>query len=329
MALAQTTRASLGAFLSAALELKLFSEAQALIQALNEYWKVAGLASEASAWGDRTIRATEPHPGHAPEIETNTYDLWLFVTGTEANRAHKAGDLVKAERIHQRIAASFAGRNSDKADRSLAVAYHQFGMIAQDRGCLDEAVRWYKKSLAINETLSNGQDLAPSYHQLGMIAQERGRLDEAVGWYKKSLAIEEALGNQLRMAVSYHQLGRVAQERGRLDEAEGWYKKSLAIDEVLSDKPGMAASFHQVGRIAQLRGNLSEAEGWYKKSLAIKEALGNQPGRASSYGQLGNLAAERGHSEEAEGLVQEIPRRFRGVGRRAEQGQNASELEHA
>ncbi len=64
-------RASLDAFLATALERKLFAKAQAIIDALNEYWKGAGFASEAGAWGDRIIRDTEPYPGQAPEIETD------------------------------------------------------------------------------------------------------------------------------------------------------------------------------------------------------------------------------------------------------------------
>ena len=71
--------------------------------------------------------------------------------------------------------------------------------------------------------------MAASYHQLGMVAQDRGRLDEAEDWYARSLAIDEELGDRPGMATSYHQLGMVAQDRGRLDEAEDWYARSLAI----------------------------------------------------------------------------------------------------
>ncbi len=49
--------------------------------------------------------------------------------------------------------------------------------------------------------------LATDYHQLGITAQDRGRLDEADDWYRKSLTIEEDLGNRPGMALSYTQLG--------------------------------------------------------------------------------------------------------------------------
>ena len=293
-------RASFGAFLAAALNRKLFVEARELIQALNEYWVVAGLVSEAAAWGDRTVRATEPRSGQLPEIESHAHDLWLFVIGAEAIRADRAGDLAKAESIYGRIVESFEGRKSDKARRNLAVAHYQFGMVAWHRGKLDEADDWTKKSLAIFETLGNQPGMASSYHQLGMVAQDRGHLDEAEGWYKKSLAIEEALDNQPGMASSYHQLGTVALDRSHLDEAEGWTKKSLVIEEVLSNQLGMASSYGQLGTVALYRGHLDEAEGWTKKALAIQESLGNQPGMALTYSKLGVVAQDRGHLDEAE-----------------------------
>ena len=90
--------------------------------------------------------------------------------------------------------------------------YHQLGMVAQDRGALDDAEAWYKKSLAIKEALGDRPGMAPSYHQLGMVAQERGALDEAEAWYKKSLAIR---GARQPASRKLPRLGMVAQDRGR------------------------------------------------------------------------------------------------------------------
>ena len=279
MALAQirALRASLGAFLAAALERKLFAEAQLLIQALAAYWDVAGLGSEAAAWGDRTVKATEPHPGQAPEIGTAAHNLWLFVTGTEANRAIFAGDLARAECFYQRVAASLGG----------------------------------------NESPSAKHYVAGSYHQLGMAALDRGHVDEAEGWHEKSLTIFEALGDQPNIAASYQELGLVAQLRGRLDDAESWYKKSLAIRTARSDQPGAALSYHQLGVVAQLRGRWTRPKAGTRNRSQSKRALGNQPGMAMSYGQLGTMAGLRGHSRRGRGLVSESPCHLRGDGRSA------------
>jgi hypothetical protein len=42
-------------------------------------------------------------------------------------------------------------------------AYHQLGLIARDRGRLDEAEDCHRKSLAIDEALGTGQASSPSY----------------------------------------------------------------------------------------------------------------------------------------------------------------------
>ena len=90
-----------------------------------------------------------------------------------------------------------------------------------------------------------------TYHELGMVAQDRGRLDEAADWYAKSLAISEELGDRPghggQLPPARH--GRAGP--GRLDEAADWYRKSLAIDEELGDRPGMASAYHQLGNVAR------------------------------------------------------------------------------
>ncbi|MEW2519704.1 tetratricopeptide repeat protein [Actinacidiphila alni] len=291
----------LGAMLGQSLASHQWTEAGAIVQPLNGYWDIQGLTQDAQSWTDRIRTATETPDGTTPELDTGIGSLWMFVTGAQANRQHAAGQLDRAENTHQAILRALVQQESNPHQRTnIAVAYHQLGGIAQDRGRPQEAEGWYRKSLTINEDLGNRPGMATSYHQLGMVAQRRGRLEEAEGWYRKSLTINEDLGNRPGMATSYHQLGIVAQHRGQLDEAENWYTKSLTIKEDLGNRPGIATSYHQLGIVAQLRGQLDEAENWYTKSLTIKEDLGDRPGIAITYHQLGIVAQLRGQLDEAE-----------------------------
>ena len=52
-----------------------------------------------------------------------------------------------------------------------ADAYHQLGIIAQERGDYKSAEKWYMKAVEIRERLEQMGDVAGSYHQLGMLAQ--------------------------------------------------------------------------------------------------------------------------------------------------------------
>jgi tetratricopeptide (TPR) repeat protein len=134
---------------------------------------------------------------------------------------------------------------------------------------LDEAEDWYRKSLVINEQLSNRPGTAVSYHDLGMIAEDQGRLDEAEDWYRKSQAINEELGIKPRTAGIYHRLGSVAEDRGRLDEAEDWYRKSLVIKEELGDRHGIAVSYGQLGLLAEQRGQPRQAMEWTVRCVSL------------------------------------------------------------
>ena len=180
----------------------------------------------------------------------------------------------------------------------MASSYHQLGIIAQERGDYDEAARQYQRSLDINEQLGN-QAMASTYHQLGMLAQYRGEYDEAARQYQRSLDIAERLGDQAGMATSYGQLGRLAGDRGDHDEAARQYQRALDIFKRLGDQAKIALCYHQLGNIGLIRDDHKDAARQYQRALDIRERLGDQAGMADTYSQLGVLAQERGDNDEA------------------------------
>ncbi|MGA2150016.1 MAG: CHAT domain-containing protein, partial [Bryobacteraceae bacterium] len=160
-------------------------------------------------------------------------------------------DLAEAERLWLHLA-----RHEDSA----AGAYHQLGIVAQERRDFAMAEQWYRKSLAISEKQGDEPHTAGTYHQLGRVAQDRRDLTAAEEWYQKSLAIKEKQGDEHGAATTYHQLGLVAQERRDFAAAEHWYLRSLGISERLGDEHYAAISYHQLGRVAEDRGDLTAAE---------------------------------------------------------------------
>ena len=52
--------------------------------------------------------------------------------------------------------------------------------------------------------------------QIGMIHQDQGNYEEAVKKYNQSLKIEEELGNKSGIAITLHQLGNVHYHTGQL-----------------------------------------------------------------------------------------------------------------
>ncbi len=294
-------RRTLGAMLGHALDHHAWGDADSIVRALDAYWDTRGLGGEAAAWADRILSATTGPGQDTPATGSPAASLWLYITGQQAARQMNAGQLDQAELSYRRALAWLQDLPESEWTRaSIAVAYHQLGIIAQDRARLGEAEDWYRRAIQIREELGLRALLATDYHGLGNIAYLRGRLDEADGWYRKALTIFEELGDWPHLAANYRQLGMTAQGRRRLDEAEDWYRRSLTIEEELGNRRGMAASYHQLGITAYLGSRLDEAEDWYRRSLTIEEELGNRPDMASSYHQLGMTAQRRGRLDDAD-----------------------------
>ena len=291
-------RRTLGAMLGHALDRHAWDDADGIVRALDPYWDTRGLGEEAAAWADRILDATAG-PGQIPPAPARS--LWLYATVEQANRQLGAGQPDQSGQTYRHALAYLQDQPENEWTRStISVIYHQLGMTAQDRGRLEEAEDWYRKSLTIKEELGNRPGMALTYAQLGNTARVRGRLDEADDWYRQALTFFEELGDRPHMAAIYHQLGMTAESRGRLEEAEDWYRKSLTIEEELGNRPAMAITYHQLGNTAYRRRQLDEADDWYRQALTIAEEIGDRSGIANTYHQLGMTAQDRGRLEEAE-----------------------------
>ncbi len=281
--------------------------------------------------------------------------LWITIQGQQAAIAQFQHDFDRAESIRLLLKNYYenkAGlRWKEKASEELTkeelralknveVELHQLGIIAQERGNLEAAEKWYHKSLEIAERICDEAHQARTLHQLGRIAEECGEWVKAEKWYRKSLKIAERIGDENGQAMTFgqlgnlslrfndfekaenyykdclniferigaengqaftlHQLGVIATECGEWEEAEKWYRKSLNITERIGNESMQARTQHQLGIIVQKHGEWGEAENWYRKSMEIAERIGNESGQASTLHQLGKIAEERGEWGEAE-----------------------------
>ena len=106
-------------------------------------------------WLEKVSRAGEPiDPSHEDLV-----GLWRFLMGDLANRLLGAGALEKAEQIYQQIVIQLE-KDPRLHAPNLAAGYHQLGRVEEDRGQLDEAETWYRKSLEIKEELGNCPSMA-------------------------------------------------------------------------------------------------------------------------------------------------------------------------
>ncbi|MEU8861231.1 CHAT domain-containing protein, partial [Streptomyces umbrinus] len=163
MVMIHLQRRTLGSLLGYALDHSLWDQAQGIAQPLDEYWDVRGLVEEAHAWVNRARVAVEDSDGNVPDLNSSAGALWLFLTGSQANRHVRAGQLGQAEDTYRDILHTLQLQPATSKQRNrLATAYHQLGRVAQERGQLDEAENWYQQSLTIRKDLGDRPGTASS-----------------------------------------------------------------------------------------------------------------------------------------------------------------------
>jgi tetratricopeptide (TPR) repeat protein len=129
--------------------------------------------------------------------------------------------------------------------KGVADSSKRVGNVFFDQQNFDEAIKAYRKSLAIQERLVAADpdntewqhDAAASYNSIGRVLQKQGLLDEAVAAYRHGLDIFEHLTKldptntlwQFRLAVTYMWLGDGLVEQNKFEEALQDYRDSLAI----------------------------------------------------------------------------------------------------
>lgn len=95
------------------------------------------------------------------------------------------------------------------------------------RKCLEKAKEIFKRN-------HDNFGISYTIHNLGMIHQQQGNYEEAVKKYNQSLKIEEELGDKSGIAITLHQIGRIDEEEGEWSSALRNYFISLSIFEKLN-----------------------------------------------------------------------------------------------
>ena len=153
-----------------------------------------------------------------------------------------------------------------------AVGYYNLGVIYQDKGDLDDAVREYQLALE--------QDPAYvlAHINLGIIYHSKGLIDRAIREF--SIAIE--LDPDLSQA--YYNLGRVFQYQGRNDSAIEQYQLAIKF------KPDYPEAHNNLGAIYKSKGFAEDAVRHFQASIRIRpESANTHNNLGSTYMMMGLL----------------------------------------
>jgi len=163
-------------------------------------------------------------------------------------------------------------------------AVSNVGVIYYFKGSLDEALRWFKKTVSLHPTF------ALAYTNVGEIYRLLIDHSKSEQWLKKALAI------QPDQSHAYYLLALVNLAEKKDQEAMKY------LDQMLTVNPDDSRLLEQAGQIARMSGNHSKAEKYYQKSISNNPSIETDWFTTSGIG-IGYSFMKAGDTSEASKLL--------------------------
>jgi predicted ATPase len=148
---------------------------------------------------------------------------------------------------------------SDDAGAPLAQLTHWLGVLLDEQGEPEAALRLFERSLAIWRELGDRDKQARELSSLGVTHRWLGHLDTARSVLEESAAIAREIGSDLRLAGALTNLGQVESEAGHLDRATAVLREALAIDRAQGDLWGVVLDQHSLAVVSLRARRIEEA----------------------------------------------------------------------
>ena len=183
-----------------------------------------------------------------------------------ALRLHRAGDLVNAAQIYQRVIT---------ADRDHADALHLLGVCAGEMSQPDTALGLIDRSIQINP------QSAQYHNNRGNVLTKARRQEEAIESYRRAVAID---GN---FAQAWNNLGVALGSVQRIEDAMDAFRRAIEANaDYVQAHDNLAGALH-------LQGNFEQAEASYRRAIEV------DPDYFLVYSNLANTLSMMGRAEEA------------------------------
>ncbi|MEM9116635.1 MAG: tetratricopeptide repeat protein [Cyanobacteria bacterium P01_F01_bin.56] len=160
--------------------------------------------------------------------------------------------------------------------RQVAAGKSNLATVRMDQGRYDEAIAEYNAARTLFEQQNELQTVAVIWHQTGMVYQEAGQFDTAETAYRRSLEIETQIGDRARQADSLTQLGNLYDDYlNRPEEAVTFYRQAADIYVEHGDLRSEGRVRNNIADTLRKLQRYDEARGEVQRAIECKQNLGH------------------------------------------------------
>lgn len=183
-----------------------------------------------------------------------------------ALKLHQAGEIQAAEKGYRQVL---------RISPNQPDALHLLGVIAQQVGCHDKAIKCISQAIAANPKV------AAFHGNLGAAYDSSGRFDEAIASYHRAIELSPTHPD------AHYNLGITLRQLEKLDEAVDCFRRAIELN------PDFGGAHNNLGATLAKQGRFSAAE------TALLRALELTPDHAEVHRNLGSLYCEQGKHDAA------------------------------
>jgi len=187
----------------------------------------------------------------------------------------------------------------EKLQKSLAHSLNNVGYVYKQKGEIDDAIKYYNKSLGIHRIIADSIGIATGLNNLGIIYNSFGEIAKALDYYHESLKIREKMSDKRGVSNSLNNIGYIYHGQWDTLKALEYYTKSMVIREEIGDKRGIAESLNNIGTVYEDYKNYIGALEYYNKSLKICEKIANNRGISLALSNIAYVYRKQGNLKEA------------------------------
>jgi tetratricopeptide (TPR) repeat protein len=183
-----------------------------------------------------------------------------------------------------------------KKDIGLAVSAGNIARTYEKMGNYQQALIYNQKAIDVQRRLKNADDIANLLNSRGNIFDSKEEPENALPFYRESLALSESTGNEIGINSAKANLGNIFEEMGIYDSALHYLNNTLTYYKQSGAKRNTAVVLHYLGNIISKAGNdvlLKEgvppakrydvANSYYQQSIAIYKGAGDISGEAENW----------------------------------------------
>jgi tetratricopeptide (TPR) repeat protein len=290
------------------------SKASDLAEKLPPQEKYLILANHARITKDnaKAIEAYENLAKASPDDADVQFSLWELYLAT--------GALDKARAEFAKVLAG---------DPKQVEALYDAGKVEVMSGNPQSGLDYLNRSLSLAVQLGNDEEKAKVLQGIGISYGLLNKLDDALRSYQESLAVNRRLGQKNGMAANLAEIAQIQRTLGKPDVALSSFNEALELSREIGDKQGTADTLNNLGTLYHDRSNYDQALKVFKESLQLERDLGDEASQAfrlnnigNTYFSMGDLDNARTYFEQAVGLFE----KFKNTGETANALHNLAEI---